>query len=282
MNQINKKTAVAVAALFTLGAFCTQCTKPNMSDDVVKGDPPPVPGGYTNSSQVAPTNLVGYWDFNGSLKDNVSGAAATGTNITYNTGIKGQAMQGAINAYAIATPSNAIKSMGAFTISYWVNSPLNDNGIAGMVNFSETTGFWGNINTFFENGGNSNLMRFKALYSSGGTVFDLGVQDITGRWNAWNHFTLTYDGAGNFENYLNGVSIKSLNRPGMGAFQFTNFGHIVFGTVHFMTTPSLTSGSTSQPWASFLTGRLDEVRIYNKALTAIEVNALTTLEKQGR
>ncbi len=125
-------------------------------------------------------------------------------------------------------------------------------------------------------------MRFKALYSSGGTVFDLGVQNINNRWNLWNHFTLTYDGAGNFEVFLNGVSIKSLNRPGMGAFQFTNFGHIVFGTVHFMTTPSLTSGSTSQPWANFLTGLLDEVRIFNRALTGIEVSALSTLEKQGR
>jgi hypothetical protein len=282
MYQQYKSAVVVFVILFAFGALSIGCTKPDKSDDVVKGDPPPVPGGFTNSSQVATTNLVGYWDFNGNLKDNVSGTNAVGTNISYATGLKGQAMQGAINGYAIATPSNAIKTMGAFTISFWVNSPLNTAGIAGLVNFSETTSFWGNINLFFENGGNTNLMRFKALYSSGGTVFDLGVQDITGRWNLWNHFALTYDGAGNFEVYLNGVSIKSLNRAGMAAFQFTNFGHIVFGTVHFQTTPSLTTGSTSQPWASFLTGRLDEVRIFNKALTAIEVSALTTLEKQGR
>ena len=282
MNKINKRTPTVVAAVVAFTFFAVGCTKPNKSDDVIKGDPPPVPGGFTNSSQVAPSNLVGYWDFNGTLKDNVSGTAAAGTNISYGTGIKGQAMQGAVNGYAIATPSTAIKTMGAFTIAYWVNSPVNNNGIAGMVNFSETTGFWGNVNTFFENGGNDNLMRFKALYSSGGNVFDLGVQEINGRWNAWNHFALTYDGTGNFEIFLNGVSIKTLNRPGMGAFQFTNFGQIVFGTVHFMTTPSLTTGSGSQPWANFLTGRLDEVRIYNKALTGTEVNALTTLEKQGR
>ena len=282
MHQLNKSSAGIFIGLLALATLCVQCTKPNKNDDVVKGDPPPVPGGFTNSSQIAPANLVGYWDFNGTLKDNVSATNAVGTNITYATGLKGQAMKGAINGYAIATPSNAIKTMGAFTISYWVNTPLNSAGIAGMVNFSETTAFWGNINLFFENGGNANLMRFKALYSSGGTVFDLGVQDINNRWNLWNHFALTYDGAGNFEVFLNGVSIKTLNRAGMTAFQFTNFGHIVFGTVHFMTTPSLTTGSTSQPWASFLTGLLDEVRIYNRALTGIEVSALSTLEKQGR
>ena len=267
--------------LLALGVLFTQCTKPNKNDDVVKGDPPPVPGGFTNSSQVASANLIGHWGFNGTLADNVSGTAATGTNISYSTGIKGQAMKGALNGYAIATPSNAIKNMTAFTISYWVNTPLN-TGATGMVSFSETTGFWGNINTFFENGGSSSLMRFKVIYSDGGSVFDLGIQEIQNRWNLWNHFTLTYDGANNFEVYLNGVSIKAQSRAGTDAFNFTNFGHIVFGTMHFMTTPSLTSGSGSQGWAGFLTGSLDEVRIFNRALTATEVNALSTLEKQGR
>ena len=275
-------SVVAIAGFLAVVVLCARCTKPDKSDDFPKGDPPPVPGGFTNSSQVAATNLVGYWDFNGNLKDNVSGTNATGTNITYATGLKGQAMQGAVNAYAIATPSNAIKAMGAYTISWWTKSPLNANGIVGMVNFSDTRNFWGNLNTFFENGGTQDLMRFKAIFASNGSTFDFGVQEVTGRWNAWNHFALTYDGVSKFDVYINGTLATSGTRAGLGPIQFTNFEHIVFGTVHFMTTPSLTSGSTSQSWANFLTGQLDEVRIYNKGLTSIEVSALTTLEKQGR
>lgn len=281
MNFKHKNTAAAAGWLLTVVLF-TQCTKPNKNDDVVKGDAPPVAGGYTNSSQVAASNLVGYWDFNGNLKDNASGTAATGTNITYATGIKGQAMQGATNGYAIAIPGAAVTGMTSYTVSWWANSPLNTDGIVGMVSFSDTKNFWGNLNTFFENGGTSDKFRFKAIFASNGSTFDFGIQEVTGRWNLWNHFAVTYDGVDKFVIYINGTAAATGTKTGLGPIKFTNFGHIVFGTMHFMTTPSLTSGSTSQPWASYLKGQLDEVRIFNRALTATEVSALTTLEKQGR
>ena len=57
---------------------------------------------------------------------------------------------------------------------------------------------------------------------------------------------------------------------------------MVFGTVHFQTTPSLTSSSTRQDWASYLTGQLDEVRIYNKALSDAEISSLSKLEGRGK
>jgi hypothetical protein len=49
-----------------------------------------------------------------------------------------------------------------------------------------------------------------------------------------------------------------------------------------MATPSLTSSHGAEPWASFLLGMLDEVRIYNKALSAAELSALTKLETRGK
>jgi hypothetical protein len=57
---------------------------------------------------------------------------------------------------------------------------------------------------------------------------------------------------------------------------------MVFGTVQFMTTPSLTTTHGAEPWASFLTGQLDEVRVYNKALTEAEVQALIVLQGKGK
>jgi hypothetical protein len=56
---------------------------------------------------------------------------------------------------------------------------------------------------------------------------------------------------------------------------------MVFGTVQFQTDPSLTSESTAQSWASYLTGSLDEVRLYNAALTDDQINALVKLESRG-
>ena len=40
--------------------------------------------------------------------------------------------------------------------------------------------------------------------------------------------------------------------------------------------------NTPEPWMLNYTGKLDEFRIYNKALSEIEINALVTLERQGR
>ena len=57
---------------------------------------------------------------------------------------------------------------------------------------------------------------------------------------------------------------------------------MVFGTVQFQTKPSLTSASAGEPWASYLTGLLDEVRIYNVALKDAEVDALVKLEARGK
>jgi len=56
---------------------------------------------------------------------------------------------------------------------------------------------------------------------------------------------------------------------------------MVFGCVQFQTDPSLTNHGP-ESWASWLTGSLDEVRIYNKALTAEEVNALVVLQGKGK
>ena len=282
MNQLYKYKLYQLLLFVFVSSLFTLCTKPNTNDDVIKGDPPPVPGGFVNSSEVGAANLVGYWDFNGNLKDNVSGANAVGTNISYATGIKGQAMQGAINGYALATPSAAIKNMGTYTVSWWTKSASNKDGVVGMVNFSDAQNFWGNLNTFFENNGTEQLMRFKTIFASNGSSFDFGVQEVNGRWDAWNHFVVTYDGIDKFVIYINGAPVATGTRTGLGPIKFTNFNQIVFGTVHFMTTPSQTSSSGAQSWASFLTGQLDEVRIYNKALNATEVSALTVLEKQGR
>jgi hypothetical protein len=56
----------------------------------------------------------------------------------------------------------------------------------------------------------------------------------------------------------------------------------VLGAVQFQTTPSLTTSHGSEPWASWLTGSLDEVRVYNTPLTQEEVNALVVLQGKGK
>lgn len=266
------------------GLLFTACTKPNKNDDVVKGDPVPVVGGYTASSQIAPSNLVAYWGFNGDLKESVSGTAGTNRGMSFTAGLKGQALTGnpdaTAKAYATSPSTPAIAGLKKYTVSVWTNTDQNV-GATGIFSIAETTGFWGNINIFFENGGTSTLAKFKTIFLDNGATYDNNIQDVENGFNNWTHYVITYDGAGTFKSFVNGTMVRSRVVTGASDIRFTNVGPVVFGALHFMTQPSLTTGSTEQTWAGYLRGKMDEVRIYNKALTETEVSALSILEKRG-
>ena len=54
---------------------------------------PPI-GGYNSSDEVAATNLVAYWNFDGNQNEIKSGTAATSSDrVTYTSGVKGQAVK---------------------------------------------------------------------------------------------------------------------------------------------------------------------------------------------
>lgn len=123
-------------------------------------------------------------------------------------------------------------------------------------------------------------------------------------YNKWNHITVTYDAGTSQLNIYEGATslgVNSAGNPGgtvgpvlhgsdpnappvtpYGDIKFVNATAIAFGAFQFQTTPSLTESATAQTWATNFAGALDEFRIYNRALTAQEVSALVTLERQGR
>ncbi|MDP4207364.1 MAG: LamG domain-containing protein [Bacteroidota bacterium] len=240
-------------------------------------------GGYTSSKQIAPSNLVGFWAFNGSLIDSVSNSAGVATGTGFSAGFKNLGMQGADKGYVLFTPGSAITGMHSFTIAYWVNSPVNANGIVGLVNLANTKNFWGNIDMFFENGSTLDAAKFRAHITNGTAETWISKDGLPNIFTKWAHFALSYDATSEtFKLYVNGSLIVTQVQTGFGPINFTNSGNLVFGTVQFQTTPSQTSATDAQSWASYLTGQLDEVRIYNKALADGEVNALVLLEGRGK
>jgi hypothetical protein len=86
---------------------------------------------------------------------------------------------------------------------------------------------------------------------------------------------LTYEAASStFTYYINGSIAKTATAGWEGPITFANSGKFVFGNgFTFKTTPTLASHG-AEPWASYLTGSMDEIRIYNKALSGDDVNAL--------
>jgi len=278
MKQQNFKPLLIIIAA---GLLFTSCYK---KFDESSYAPKLEIAGYTSSKEIAPTNLVAYWAFNGSLIDSVSGTAGTNTGTSFAPGYKGQAMQGALNSYVLATPGASITGMHSFTIAYWVNSPLHPAGIAGLVALSNNNQFWGNIEMFLENGGTLEAMKFRAkVINNGTTEIALDKDGIANFYTKWNHLAFSYnETTSTFKLYVNGSVSTTKTVAGLGALNFVNSGKMVFGADQFMTSPSLTSSHGAESWASYLTGRLDEVRVYNKALTDADVSALVLLEGRGK
>src|SRR4051794_14667833 len=92
------------------------CTKAKYDDDFPPGDPPPIAGGYVNSREVAASNLVSYWAFNGGYVDSAGGLTGTNTGTTFTSGQKGQALQiGAGNYYLFNDPGTVIPKLTTYT-----------------------------------------------------------------------------------------------------------------------------------------------------------------------
>ena len=88
----------------------------------------------------------------------------------------------------------------------------------------------------------------------------------------WQHVALSYDKAsGNAAIYLNGVQVAQSN---LGSFTpQTSFGNLLLGA-------KTTYNSEANPGNAY-SGGLDELGIYNRALSAAEVQGIYTEENGG-
>lgn len=243
-------------------------------------------GGFSSSDQIAPESLIAFFPFDGNLTDDVSKTSADNSGTTFGTGIKGQALSVGLDHYALFVPTTAIKGLQSFTIAYWINTSINTAGIQAPVCFVNPTNFWGNLDMYFD-AQTADKAAFKMhLFGDGGNVEQwLADWSITNPWDSWQHVALSYDmPSGTFTFYVNGVKMGSVTNTNFKQPNFAEVPKIVFGTIQLKTTPILSSGSNGEAptWASYLLGSIDQLRIYNKALPAKDLNALVQLEGLGR
>lgn len=212
-------------------------------------------------------------------------SATTGGAPGFADGIKGEALSlDVANQSYILFPGDTVASVESFTLSFWVNAEFVDeggdggiDGVLGLVNLSNINNFWGNIDFFVENGSNPTDGADMRIHITNGAseTWITSVNAVPDFFGGWTNHALTYDATSSeFKYYINGELKATTAAAWDGAMAFENSGPMVFGTVQFQTNPSLTSATGSQPWASFLTGEIDEVRIFNKALSAEEIQAI--------
>ncbi|MEO5501975.1 MAG: LamG-like jellyroll fold domain-containing protein, partial [Ginsengibacter sp.] len=287
---------IAGALIFSINS----CSSKGGGDVVL----PPI-GGYANSNAVAMANLQAHWTFDGTQKEDKSGAGpAQVVGASYVPGIKGQGVK-LNNGYLYYTGITGLTSVTtSFTVSTWMqvdnNKPLVGGGFPYQAfqyvranPSADPNNPFGNINLTIEAGqffhtpaaGYDTLIIHPTFRDPAGGLQDNVnnyplnlIKDSSGKWL---HVLIDYNASTHlFQTWANGVKVSNFEDR---------------GAVNVYT-PSPSTSAVIGAWISNVTGigvnvqgftipfvgAIDEVRVYNKALTDAEISALYQLEKAGR
>ncbi|NDP19587.1 MAG: LamG domain-containing protein [Paludibacter sp.] len=282
MKKLKLFSVFTVSALF-IGMSFTSCktTEPDPND------------GKTDPSTIATSNLVAYFPFNG----NATEAIGTLTpevqpNVTYVTGRRGKAYQGATGAhlrYALPAASK-LKSLTSFSVGMWFKSPLvtgDPEPIFFQIGKSDDL-FWGNMTLALNRlAATADSLQFKAFFLKTGVEWSgqsVGFSKNTFKINNWMHLVFEYDAAtSKYKIFKDGVQVvtntgvedrkSGPTGAALGALAFDKADKINIGAWR-----PKTEGTATDVWMGWFMGNLDELRVYDKALTAVEVKALYDAE----
>jgi PKD repeat protein len=225
---------------------------------------------HVNAQCVPPASgLVGWWPGDGDARD--LALANTGViedGVTFVPGMVGSAFSLNGGAADVAVPSTTALNVSSFTMSAWV-FPLDLGTARPILEYSTPTGsfgvhMWENLNSsvqvspgslyanIVDTGGGSHIMATGAF---GGATLQL---------KQWTHVALTYDRA-------TGVARMFVN----GAFAATsNLGV-------FTPRTALPLYIGARPTSTHFLGNIDEPQVYNRALSASEIQAIYTAGNAG-
>ncbi|MBI4089029.1 LamG domain-containing protein, partial [Candidatus Kaiserbacteria bacterium] len=225
----------------------------------------------TSQNSVLTNGLVGLWSFNGPDMAGVtaydrSGQGNHGTLTNGPVRAIGKIGQGlrfdGTDDYVNAGTSN-FAGDGAVSESMWVKFFQSESGSSYhiMTDLNRTT----DLVFYFDDTSGTELIKFGHRNSGGnhGVQWDVSSAYASQWKNKWKHFVVVYDGgatdsATSYSFYVDGV----LYTTGKAS-------SLIGGS-----TSSNIIGYDSVPVGGYLNGLVDEVRIYNRALTAAEVKLL--------
>ena len=209
------------------------------------------------------------------------------------TNTSGDAKEAGYLKYNLAA-TNCINSLKSFTFSAWVKRPALGSGAFFSVNGGEHD--WGS--TFHLMFDNSGVGEDGATYQQFNARFDplrvgedgakvegnlwLNVQGPEfAKVDEWFHVARTYDAAtGAWGVYADGV----LTHDGVAMDGDVPFGELDFSSptmnaLYIGGWAAIIDGVNNQDWMTFFNGSVDEVRMYNRALTDQEIGQLWQQEK---
>jgi len=209
---------------------------------------------------VAAQTLVGHWSFDGTATDS-SGFGNDGTIFgaaSYTTGRVGMALNLSGPGNYVTIPNSASLQTANLTIAYWAYLNFHQNPvIANKRNVDDSQSAWQVSITSFDLA--SQNLQF-CLWQPGTCQYSpVIVPDPVGRWT---HVAVTYDGS-NQKWYVDGLLVLD---SAIGTF------HPEFGTADITLGNYINGGYDYD-------GLLDEVRIYDGALSAAQIAVLVARDR---
>ncbi len=223
-----------------------------------------------NTPSSVDTGLKGYWSFNGKSVSGTtvydrSGAGNTGTltnGPTVTPGKIGQALNfDGTNDYVSVASATSIHPALPFSFSFWVKPTTvsSAQGIFGSREAVQHDGYWssigsdGSVTINYGDGAGCDPADRRTKTSPASTL-------VAGQWQ---HVTGIISGATDMSIYVNGVDVG-------GTYSGTG-GSISYGSLSILRLGSV-GGSGGCP-AAYFNGSMDEVRLYNRALSTTEIQA---------
>jgi hypothetical protein len=220
-----------------------------------------------NVPSYVPTNgLVGWWPFTGNANDlsvNTNNGTVTGATLTadrFGNTNNAYSFNGTSFNY-IDVPHNASFNASNVTISAWYNAidyGVSNSSLKRLIVSKREWGGWGNsfeVNIEAPYSGTINKMQ--ACWTINGVNSILTFEDSSLLTNAWSHFVYTHDND-SAKIYLNGNLVQSM---------------AISGGLTNNTLPVRFGGRPADGWHPF-NGDLDDIGIWNRALTACEIQDL--------
>lgn len=188
-------------------------------------------------------------------------------------GVKEKAVQGVIDKSIKYPSANDFKNSTSITIAMWVNNTVNPN----------TELYFSLVDNDYWHGSSAFLLVEHATVDS--CTFKFALMDHWVEFNnksfkrplfdgQWHHLAFTYDETTSLlKIYFDGVEVPTPGASGnlgLGPLDLTNAGNLV---VSGWNKHAALSGPTDA-WISAFSGKMDQFRLYGRALTASEVLAL--------
>ncbi|MBQ7269285.1 MAG: LamG domain-containing protein [Bacteroidales bacterium] len=184
--------------------------------------------------------------------------------------------------------TNAIKSLEDITFTAWVKNVADfQKGAILSMNGTNPSGDWPAFIAYFDNKSAATDTDPAKQQVNGRVVFVRDGADVNlwldtwdpafAKYDEWFQFAFTYDHtSGDWALYINGAEVKAANFG--DKLPFSQAVPADFNAFYVGGWASRIDGTSTADWQGYFAGSLDEIRIYNKALSALEIASLYTEE----